>query len=130
MRFLKQLEFPFPSQTVVAPYAVVGQPLRLSSSKLASDALALQFQARELLRSLGADELARKIRVEWNPRMRTAAGRADYREKLISLNPLLRDLSDGFPQREASSGKLDRPHRSSPTSDSRYKLDCLKQSSF
>jgi Uncharacterized protein conserved in bacteria len=49
----------------------------------------LESQARELLRALGADKLARKIRVEWNPRMRSAAGRADYREKLISLNPLL-----------------------------------------
>src|SRR5437763_14126418 len=45
--------------------------------------------ARELLRQLGADKLAREIRVEWNPRMRSAAGRADFREKLISLNPLL-----------------------------------------
>jgi predicted SprT family Zn-dependent metalloprotease len=30
--------------------------------------------------------------VEWNPRLKTCAGRADYREKLISLNPLLRRL--------------------------------------
>src|ERR1700732_2497766 len=52
----------------------------------------LESQARELLRSLGADKLAREVRVEWNPRMRTAAGRADFREKLIWLNPLLLDL--------------------------------------
>ena len=52
----------------------------------------LESKARELLRSLGADELARKIRVEWNPRMKSAAGRADYRGKLISLNPLLRNV--------------------------------------
>ena len=72
-------------------FQFVGQALRLPISKKTSDALALQFQARELLRSLGAAKLAREIRVEWNPRMRSAAGRADYREKLISLNPLLRD---------------------------------------
>ena len=49
----------------------------------------LQQQVRVLLRSLGADKLAREVRVEWNPRLKTAAGHADYREKLISLNPLL-----------------------------------------
>jgi SprT protein len=52
---------------------------------------ALELQARELLRQVGAEELARKIRVEWNPRMRSAAGRVDTREKLISLNPLLQN---------------------------------------
>jgi SprT protein len=52
---------------------------------------ALESQAREMLRGLGADKLAREIRVEWNPRLKTCAGRADFREKLISLNPLLRD---------------------------------------
>jgi len=47
--------------------------------------------ARELLRSVGAGRLARELRVEWNARLKTAAGRADYRQKLISLNPRLRD---------------------------------------
>jgi predicted SprT family Zn-dependent metalloprotease len=45
--------------------------------------------ARELLRSLGAARIANDVRVEWNSRLKTAAGRADYREKLISLNPRL-----------------------------------------
>ena len=49
----------------------------------------LQTTARELLRSLGATRMAGELRVEWNPRLKTAAGRADYREKLISLNPRL-----------------------------------------
>ena len=51
----------------------------------------LEFKARELLRQLGAEKLAREIRVEWNPRMKSAAGRADFRGKLISLNPCLVD---------------------------------------
>jgi SprT protein len=55
---------------------------------------ALESQARELLRSLGAARIARELRVEWNPRMQTTAGRADYREKLISLNPRLREHGD------------------------------------
>ena len=90
LRLFKQVEFAF-GHSVAARRAVVGQPLRLPIQTMASDALALQSRARELLRALGADKLAREIRVEWNPRMRTCAGRADYREKLISLNPLLID---------------------------------------
>jgi predicted SprT family Zn-dependent metalloprotease len=50
---------------------------------------ALETTARELLRSLGANRIAAQIRVEWNPRLETAAGRADFRQKLISLNPRL-----------------------------------------
>src|SRR5215471_12812092 len=52
----------------------------------------LELGARELLRPLGAEKLAGEIRVEWNPRLKTCAGRADYREKLISLNPQLLSL--------------------------------------
>ena len=86
LRLFKQLEF-----------LVVGRALRLpvqvgqANNKKASDALALQFHVRALLRPLGAHTLAREVRVEWNPRLKTCAGRADYREKLISLNPLLLD---------------------------------------
>jgi predicted SprT family Zn-dependent metalloprotease len=49
----------------------------------------LERKARQLLRSLGANRIATELRVEWNPRLKTAAGRADYRQKLISLNPRL-----------------------------------------
>jgi predicted SprT family Zn-dependent metalloprotease len=45
--------------------------------------------ARDLLQSAGAARLARELRVEWNSRLKTAAGRADYRQNLILLNPLL-----------------------------------------
>ena len=51
----------------------------------------LEFEARELLRQLGAERLSREIRVEWNPRMKSAAGGADFRGRLISLNPCLMD---------------------------------------
>ena len=98
-RALKQLELALPPNVVVAS---------LCEAKCHSGS-ELESQARELLHSLGADELARKVRVEWNPRMRTCAGRADYREKLISLNPLLWELD----------------HKLIESSE---KLDCLKQS--
>jgi SprT protein len=98
-RLFKQLEF-----------LVVGQALRLPDGVAASlrDATrfaqrsgyrrdhALELKARELLRELGAAKLAREVRVEWNPRLKTAAGRADFRQKLISLNPLLRDVRAGL----------------------------------
>jgi SprT protein len=51
--------------------------------------LTLETRARELLGSLGAARIANDLRVDWNSRLKTAAGRADYREKLISLNPRL-----------------------------------------
>lgn len=87
MQLLRQLEF-----------ALVAQALRLPKPEPASDALALQFygvdpdletQARDLLRANGAARIARELHVEWNSRLKTAAGRADYRQKLISLNPQL-----------------------------------------
>jgi len=87
MPLLRQLEF-----------VLVEQALRFPVSKMAGDALALQFQgvapdlerqARNLLRSNGAARIATELRVEWNSRMKTSAGRADYRRKLISLNPRL-----------------------------------------
>lgn len=53
--------------------------------------VALEEKARELLSAAGASALAGKVMVEWNPRLRTAAGRADYRHLRVSLNPRLHD---------------------------------------
>ena len=90
MPSLRQLEF-----------VTVGQALRLPRLDLATPkafGVALQYRGRdfeleakvrEILRVLGATKLACDIRVEWNSRLKTCAGRADYREKLISLNPRL-----------------------------------------
>jgi SprT protein len=122
MRLLlrKQLEFLFIGGTrcperVAKIHAPPARDLTSSSEKpihLRRRDYALESQARQLLRALGAGKLAREIRVEWNPRLKTAAGRADFRKKVISLNPLLRELDN----------------RSAPTSPG--KLDCLKQSSL
>jgi SprT protein len=100
MRLLRQLEFAFEQfgTRLVEKNDSAGQALRLSACQTATDAGALQLrgcdagletEARELLRSLGAKRIATEICVEWNPRLKTAAGRADYRHKLISLNPRL-----------------------------------------
>ena len=54
----------------------------------------LELKAREILYAVGAKRLADLIRVGWNPRLKTAAGRADSRAKLISLNPRLSDYGE------------------------------------
>jgi SprT protein len=51
----------------------------------------LERQARDLLTALGATKLAESVRVEWNARLCSAAGRADCRRQLISLNPRLKE---------------------------------------
>jgi len=51
----------------------------------------LERNAREMLQTLNASELAQSLRVEWNARLFSAAGRADFRRQLISLNPRLHE---------------------------------------
>jgi SprT protein len=100
MPSLRQLEFAFEefaTRVSTGQDVVVRQALRLPHRETATEAVALPFgraveleaRARQLLRSLGAGQIATELRVEWNSRLKTAAGRADYREKLISLNPRL-----------------------------------------
>lgn len=50
--------------------------------------------AREHSEELGLIRLARSVRVKWNPRMRSTAGRAFYKENIIELNPKLQDISE------------------------------------
>jgi len=106
MPLLRQLEFAFHSTDIlsvgqpgVSPGELVieqaGSPHRvrpvagkMPAGPTAETAVLLQT-ARELLRAHGATRIARELRVEWNSRFKTAAGRADYRQRLISLNPRL-----------------------------------------
>jgi SprT protein len=94
MPLLRQLEFAFGRISVAgggAPGWLSGfQDARVTA--LGYSAGALETIARELLRSLGASRIANDLRVEWNSRLKTAAGRADYHEKLISLNPRLSEF--------------------------------------
>ena len=83
MPSLRQLEFAF--QAVAASLWDASRFAQQSGDE-ASD---LETKARELLCSLGAKRIATELRVEWNSRLTTAAGRADHRQKLISLNPRL-----------------------------------------
>jgi len=54
----------------------------------------LEAKARELLQRNGAFRIAQEVRVRWNSRLRSCAGRADYRHKLVTLNPRLRDFGE------------------------------------
>ena len=96
MPLLRQLEFELRSTNLffrgppgVSPGELInGSAGKMPAGHTAETAMLLQT-ARELLRSLGAKRIATEIRVEWNSRLKTAAGRADHRQKLISLNPRL-----------------------------------------
>src|SRR6266481_9536520 len=79
MLLLKQLEFAF-ERSAIDQYA--GRDVDL------------ELKTREILHRLGLARLARLVRVEWNSRLRTAAGRSDFHEKLISLNPRLCDYGE------------------------------------
>jgi SprT protein len=92
----KQLEFLVVGQALRLPN-VVATPLRrgvfaaTERRGYSGRDHALEEKSRTLFRELGAAKLAREIRVEWNPRLKTAAGGADFREKSVSLNPRLSD---------------------------------------
>jgi SprT protein len=93
MPLLRQLEFAF-GRTAVAAIADPGRLGAFLNAGVTAPGynnaernLDLEEAARALLRANGADRIANELRVEWNSRLKTAAGRADYREKLITLNP-------------------------------------------
>ena len=56
---------------------------------------ALARLVRALARRLGAQREAREVRVVFNPRLRTAVGRADFSVRAIELNPRLLDRHPG-----------------------------------
>ena len=83
MPSLRQLEFAF--RNVAASLWDASRFVQQSGYKVSD----LERKARHLLCSLGAKRIATDLRVEWNSRLKTAAGRADHHQKLISLNPRL-----------------------------------------
>lgn len=98
MPLLRQLEFAFRGidilsvrQPTVSPNELVTNPAGKMPAGHTAETAVLLETARELLREHGACRIARELRVEWNSRMKTAAGRADYQRKLISLNPRLHE---------------------------------------
>ena len=84
MRLFKQLELDFRSNT-----GAVSTHRTATALRQASRDAGFEQQARDLLRGNGASRIAAEIHVEWNPRLKSCAGRADYKSKVISLNPML-----------------------------------------
>jgi SprT protein len=96
MPLLRQLEFAFRSTGIlpvglpgVSPGELIIEPAGETPACPTAETAVILQTARDLLNANGAARIANDLRVEWNPRLKTAAGRADYREKLISLNPRL-----------------------------------------
>lgn len=54
----------------------------------------LELRARALLRAHGCQEASEKVRVRWNPRMRSTAGTAYPLKTLICINPKLIPFGD------------------------------------
>jgi predicted SprT family Zn-dependent metalloprotease len=130
-RWFKQREFAFQPNAVATSLCEVSSGPQGRGYKRDVD---LESTARELLRQLGANKLARGLRVEWNPRLKTCAGRADFREKLISLNPLLRDHGPVHADNIFEVPKLECTKHSSLTSvppiyGTENKLECKVHSS-
>ena len=76
MPLLRQLDFVF-------------QRVRHAAGSRLQRDIDLELAARTLLRANSAGVIASEIHVGWNSRLKTCAGRADYRQKLICLNPQL-----------------------------------------
>ena len=55
----------------------------------AVDGAAITVEGREILRRAGCRDLAEKLTIRWNPRMRSTAGTAFPAKTLITLNPRL-----------------------------------------
>lgn len=70
-------------------HAPTGDPARKSDPH---SEVSLTQLAERLVSEIGLPRIARKVSVHWNPRMRTAAGRAFYESYRIELNPGLLKL--------------------------------------
>ena len=62
-----------------------------SKTKPAREDSGLTAWCSEASKSLSLHELARKVKVTWNSRMQTTAGRAWWPDRAIELNPKLKE---------------------------------------
>ncbi len=89
MRLLEQLQLVFERCSSPAPSGRFVVPRRGDGAPRLQRDVDLELKARELMRATDAARIARFVGVEWNSRLKSCAGRADYDQKLISLNPRL-----------------------------------------
>lgn len=90
-KFFAQLEFRFPKWMQGTK-----TPVRKISSVITDEKSdpGMTVWCQEQARAFGLPELARKVTVIWNPRMRTTAGRAWWPSRQIEINPKLKEFSD------------------------------------
>jgi SprT protein len=88
MLLLRQLEFAFRNTDTLSVAGIGKLGAAVNAYSYTRD-VNLEGKARTLLRANSAGRIATEIHVEWNSRLKTCAGRADYRQRLISLNPQL-----------------------------------------
>lgn len=72
---------------------IISSPSARNRSRHISDA-GLTAWCVETSKSAGLVELAKRVKVTWNPRMQTTAGRAWWPDRAIELNPKLRDCAE------------------------------------
>ncbi|MFT6182180.1 MAG: putative SprT family Zn-dependent metalloprotease [Akkermansiaceae bacterium] len=87
----RQMKFSFLESPVSR--ASVGGTVIETRSRLRGEDEELTRLCLELLRDLNLEELADRVVVEWNTRMRSCAGRAFWPKGLIQLNPQLTGIS-------------------------------------
>lgn len=75
------------------PQGALPSPRISASRRAAREDLALTTWSRETALSLMLPELSRKVKVSWNSRMQTTAGRAWWPDRVIELNPKLNDCA-------------------------------------
>lgn len=80
----RQMEFAWGRK----PRAVPPSPSRTSTAKIDGG---LTEWCRETAAGMALPELSRRVRVTWNARMQTTAGRAWWPNRLIELNPKLKE---------------------------------------
>jgi predicted SprT family Zn-dependent metalloprotease len=86
-----QLEFRFPSwMRISKPSPKAGAAVACTDQHDPG----MTSWCQEMAKSFGHAELARKVSVSWNLRMRTTAGRAWWPARTIELNSKLKEFSD------------------------------------
>lgn len=85
LRWFRQLEFDLGGAR--------REPRELATNGLEPDAELSGWCVRQA-RVFGLENLAGKVAVTWNPRLRTTAGRAWWPDRFIELNPRLRELPE------------------------------------
>jgi SprT protein len=82
------IEEPVPISVSTSPPASESE----ESTPLTGRDAALEAEAREILDRLGMHEGVAKLRVVWNPKLRSTAGYAKWPQWLVELNPRLHEF--------------------------------------